>query len=406
VNLRRILIAIAAVAVIAAMGAGGYYYFVVMPAVEAPPARETPSAPEEDVEAEAEPPMIDLSEEGLRVLGVRTALAAPVPMTRVIRAVGRREYDEKRLYTVNTKIEGWIERLYVNYTGREVRKGEKMAEIYSPELLSTQQEFLDTLQWARSTGKGPKDGDALDSLVHKDAHAIIEAARKRLRLWDISDEQIKRIERTRKPMRTVTIHSPVSGYVVEKMAIEGMKVMPGEKLFNVADLSTLWVIAEIYESEMSLVREGMHARITLGSMPGVELDSRVDYVYPSLSGVTRTLSVRFEVPNEAGSLKPQMFTDIEIHIDMGERLAIPETAAIETGQRQVVYVDRGDGYFEPREIRGGQRAGGMIEVIEGLSEGEAVASSAAFLLDSEAQLRGVRPLPMPMPINAGNSSGR
>jgi Cu(I)/Ag(I) efflux system membrane fusion protein len=311
-------------------------------------------------------------------------------LRRTIRTVGRVEYDERQFRTVNTKIEGWIERLYVDYTGRPVKKGEPLADIYSPELLATQREFLQLLKWSRQTK--PEGSSVAYRIITLDAEALVAAARERLKLWDISEEQIRRIEETGEPVRTLTIYSPVSGHIVQKMAVQGMKVMPGEKLFDVADLSTLWVIADIYEADLPLIRAGQEALITLTGYPGQEYRSRIDFIYPSLAGETRTVKARFTIAHPGENLKPQMFTDVEIKIDLGRKLTVPDDAVIDTGVRQIVYVDKGEGNFEPREVQLGARTDGFREVLRGLKSGEKVASSAAFLVDSEAQLRGVKPL--------------
>jgi Cu(I)/Ag(I) efflux system membrane fusion protein len=232
-------------------------------------------------------------------------------------------------------------------------------------------------------------------MLEKDATATLEAARQRLRLWDISEEQIKKIEQTGQPVRTFTLYSPVSGYITQKMAVQGMKVMPGEKLFDVADFSHVWIVADIYEYELSTVRVGQPVKITLSYFPGRTWSSRIDYIYPVFSAETRTAKVRLTLPNPGGHLKPQMFTNVEIRIDLGRKLTIPDSAVIDTGKGQVVYVDRGNGSFEPREIQTGLRADGAVEVLRGLKAGEKVASSANFLIDSEAQLKGVKPLSKP-----------
>jgi Cu(I)/Ag(I) efflux system membrane fusion protein len=305
--------------------------------------------------------------------------------------VGRIEADERKLATVNTKIEGWVEKLYVDYTGRYVKKGEPLVEIYSPELSATQQEFLSILKWTKPPGDNSRD-DVLGRMIAKDANAALEAARERLRLWDISEAQIKKIEQTGKPIRTLTLYSPVSGIVTQKMAIQGMKVMPGEKLFDIADLSTLWIVADIYEYEIPFVRIGQQARIKLAYFPGKEMSARIDYIYPTISADTRTAKVRLTLPNAGGQLKPQMYTDVEIRVSLGKRLVIPKSAVIDTGKEQVVYVDSGGGTFEPREVKIGLQTDDAVEVLRGLKVGEKVASSANFLIDSEAQLKGVKPL--------------
>ncbi len=336
-----------------------------------------------------ETPTVEIPLEKQQLIGVKTIAASVKPLQKIIRTVGRIEYDERRIATVNTKFEGWIERLYVNYTGKYVKKGEPLAEIYSPELVATQQEFLNVLKWAKP---GADKDSSVGKMLSKDAEAIIEAAKQRLRLWDINDAQIKKIEEAGKPIRTLTIFSPASGYVVQKMALQGMRVMPGEKLFDVADLSTVWIVSDIYEYEVHLIKTGQTAKISLSYFPGREFSSTIDYIYPSLAGETRTAKVRFTIANPGGQLKPQMFTNVEVKINLGNKLAIPESAVIDTGIRQIVYVDKGEGYFEPREVMLGVKAEGMVEVLKGIKAGEKVASSGNFLIDSEAQLKGVKPL--------------
>ena len=348
-----------------------------------------PQSPQEEVTEEA--PQVEISPEQQRLIGVKTVKAYLKPLQKVIRTVGRIEADERKLATINTKIEGWIEKLHVDYTGRYVKKGEPLVEIYSPELLATQQEFISTLKWAgKQTGNEPVS--ELQKMLTKDAGAALDAARQRLRLWDISEKQIKHIEQTGKPVRTLTLYSPVSGFVTQKMAIRGMKVMPGEKLFDIADLSSLWIVADIYEYELPFVKVGLPARITLSYFPGRQFSSRIDYIYPTLSAETRTAKVRLTLPNPGGRLKPQMFTNVEIRINLGKKLIIPESAVIDTGTSQIVYVDRGEGAFEPREVELGIKADGAVEVLRGIKSGEKVASSANFLIDSEAQLKGIKPI--------------
>jgi Cu(I)/Ag(I) efflux system membrane fusion protein len=368
----------------------------------------TPQASEEAAKAEPkeqqeteEPPTVEIPSDKQQLIGVKTAVVSVRPLDKVIRTVGRIEYDERRLATINTKFEGWVEKLHVDYTGKYVKKGEPLAEVYSPELVATQQEFVNVLRWSTQSAVSPSPGgssgadnqqSAVGTMLSRDAETMVEAARQRLRLWDITDEQIKKIEETGKPVRTLTIYSPVNGYVVQKMAIRGMRVMPGEKLFDIADLSTVWIISDVYEYELPMMKVGQTAKISLSYFPGRTFFSVIEYVYPALSSETRTAKVRFSLPNPGGQLKPQMFTNVEIKIDMGKKLAIPDNAIIDTGTRQIVYVDKGEGLFEPREVMLGIRAEGFREVLKGLQAGDRVASSATFLIDSEAQLKGVKPL--------------
>ena len=363
---------------------------------EKPAAKATP----EETNAE-EAPTLEISKEKQQLIGVKIATASVQPLTRIIRTVGLIDYDQRQQTAINTKVEGWIEKLFVNYTGMYVKKGTPLAEIYSPELWATQQEFINVVRWAKRSrareGTGPQSETAggFGAMIEKDAEALVEAARQRLRLWDISEEQIKKIEESEKPIRTLTIYSPVGGYVLQKTALQGMKVMAGEKLFDVADLSTVWIIADIYEYELPLIKAGQRAVLQLSYFPGRQFSSRIDFIYPTLSGETRTAKARFIIPNPGMQLKPQMFTNVEVKIDLGQKLAVPEDAVIDTGLRQVAYVDKGDGNFEPREVRIGIRAEKMVEVTAGLKAGDKVAASANFLIDSEAKLKGVAPLNLP-----------
>jgi Cu(I)/Ag(I) efflux system membrane fusion protein len=345
-----------------------------------------------------EAPTVEISPEKQQLIGVKIATVSVQPLKRIIRTVGTVDYDQRKLYNVNTKVEGWIEKLYVNYTGMYVKNGEPLAEVYSPELWATQQEFINVVRWAKRAQNKNESAQtetpsAFGSMVAKDAEALVEASRQRLRLWDISEEQIKKIEESERPIRTLTIYSPVSGYVLQKTALQGMKVMPGEKLFDIADLSTIWIIADIYEYELPLLNVGEAATIQLSYFPGRQFSSRIDYIYPTLTGDTRTAKARFVIPNPGMQLKPQMFTNVELQINLGRKLAVPEDAVIDTGLRQIAYVEKGDGYFEPREVRVGVRAEKMVEITAGLKAGDKVASAANFLIDSEAKLKGVEPLP-------------
>ena len=338
----------------------------------------------------AEVPTVEIPVDSQRLIGMKTVAVAVRPLSRTIRTVGRVEYDERRFRTVNAKFEGWIEKLYVDYTGRPVKKGEPLVDLYSPELWATQRDYLQLLKWSREPK--PDNPSVTDKMVARDAAALAAAARERLKLWDISDEQIRKIGETGEPVRTLTLYSPVDGHVVQKMAVQGMRVMPGEKLFDVADLESLWVVADIYEQDLPLIHPGQEAVIALAGYPQQSYRAKVDFINPSLAGETRTAKARFSIPNPGEKIKPQMYTEVEIKIDLGRKLTVPDDAVIDTGVRQIVYVDKKDGNFEPREVVLGARVEGYREVIRGLKAGEKVAASAAFLVDSEAQLRGVRPL--------------
>jgi Cu(I)/Ag(I) efflux system membrane fusion protein len=363
--------------------------------------RETEKAagtPEEKAIPEEESSGIEISPEKQQLIGVRKVEVTMKPLQTTIRTVGRIVYDERKLVTVSMKVEGWIERLHVDYTGRYVKEGEPLADIYSPELLATQLEYVNLLKWKTEKAHrfqrniefqwGDRYGTT-GQMITFDIEALIQVAQQRMKFWDISEEQIASLEKEDKPFRTFTLVSPVRGYVLEKPAFQGRRFEAGEKLFDIVDLSNLWVIADIYTYELPLIKKGQTAKISLSYLPGKEISSKIDYVYPTFSDQTRTAKVRFIIPNPGGELKPQMFTNVEIKVDLGKKLAIPEDAFVDAGTKQVVYVEKREGYFEPREVKLGLRADGMVEVTKGLQAGEKIAASANFMIDSEAKLKGI-----------------
>jgi Cu(I)/Ag(I) efflux system membrane fusion protein len=334
-----------------------------------------------------ERPSLELSREQQKIGGIKTYTVKPIVMKKTIRTVGTVEYDERLLYTINTKFEGWIERLHVNYTGQYVKKGMPVAEIYSPELLSTQEEFLSSLEYLK------KAKDTGSKIAIRDAERIVKSAKERLLLWDIPESEIERIEKTGTPLRRLSILSRADGYVTKKYVVEGSRIMPGEKIIDIADLRQVWVIAEIYEPDIVYIKDLKKAEIRLSSSARKYL-ADLDYIYPEVNPSTRTLKARFVVPNKEGILKPGMFTEVYINISLGKRLAIPEDAVIDTGLRSVVYVQTDEETFEPREVLPGLSSDGMREVLKGLRQGEKVVSQGTFLIDSEAKLKGIKPLPL------------
>jgi|WetSurMetagenome_2_1015567.scaffolds.fasta_scaffold22428_2 membrane fusion protein, copper/silver efflux system len=356
------------------------------------------SATQNQQVGDREPQAVEIPPDKQQLIGVKTSEVKILPLKKTLRTVGRVEFDERKLTTVNVKVEGWVEKLYADYTGKYVKKGEPLAEIYSPELMSTQLEFINLLKWRRDQAHrfqrnvefewGDRYGTTAKVLSY-DLEAVIQVAKQKLALWEIPEADIKKLEEEREPLKTMTVRAPSSGYVFQKPAFKGTRVAPGDKIFDVVDLSSVWIIADIYEYEIPFVKMGQKARITLSYFPEKEFISKVDFIYPSLSGQTRTARARFIIPNPSMILKPQMFANVEMELDLGERLAIPATAVLDTGTRQVVYVDMGDGYFMPRQVKLGDRADGMVEVTSGLKAGEKVASMAVFLIDSEAKLKGL-----------------
>lgn len=364
------------------------------PAPGAPPAAQKPQDDLEELKSldmeslqkegniqEPAPKAVQISAERQQLIGVKIGTVEKKSLEKFIRTVGRIDYDEKRIFTVSPKVGGWIEDLYVDFTGRHVETGEPLLTIYSPELVSTQEEYLLALnareQWSKSPFPNVSGGGNL----------LAESARRRLKLWDISDAQIKALEQNRQVQKTLTLYSPFSGVVLEKMVNRGMYIMPGATLYRIADLSVVWLIADIYEYELPLTRLGQQARIQLSYLPDETFTGKAIYIYPYLDPQTRTAKVRFEFANPAGKLKPEMFANVEINIKLGVKLAIPEGAVIDTGVRRLAIVAKGSGYFEPREVKLGIKAAGYFEVIEGVKAGERVVTSATFLIDSESKLK-------------------
>ncbi len=327
------------------------------------------------------PGTVQLSPERQQMIGIKFGSAELRHLEKVIRTTGRVDYDEKRLVTISPKIGGWVEELYVDFTGAYVKKGAPLLTIYSPELLSTQEEYLVALRAREEFRKSPFHE------VASGGDSLAESARRRLKLWDISDQQIRKLEETGQPSKTLTLYSPYEGFLLEKMVDKGMNIMPGMALFRLADLSVVWIYADIYESELPLIRMGQSASFRIPYLPSESFTGKVIYIYPSLDPKSRTAKVRLEFPNKKGMLKPEMYADVEIRIDLGRKLAVPESAIIDTGLRQVAIIDRGSGNFEPKDVKLGAKVEDYYEVIEGLEPGERVVTSANFLIDSESKFK-------------------
>ena len=324
---------------------------------------------------------LTLSPERRQVLGIRSEEIHHGPLTRQIRTVGRVAVDERRLHHIHVKYDGYVEHLYVDFTGQLVERGEPLLSIYSPELVASQQEYLLAYKARQRLSESGIPSVAQGSLD------LLEAARQRLLLWDIRPEAIANLEREGKVGRTLDLHSEVAGYVVQKMAFHGMRVTPADPLYDIADLRHVWVLADVYESDLPLVRIGMQGGLTAGYLPGRSWRGPVSYVNPTVEEKTRTVKVRIELDNADRQLKPDMFVDVELRADLGTGLSVPESAVIDSGGRKLVFLDRGEGRFEPREVVLGVRAGAGFQVLSGLADGERVVTSANFLLDSESSLR-------------------
>jgi multidrug efflux pump subunit AcrA (membrane-fusion protein) len=330
---------------------------------------------------EISPESIFVSAERQQITGVRYGQVGVQNLEKVIRTVGRLEFDEKKITAISLKIGGWVEDLYVDYTGKMVRKGQPLLSVYSPDLVSAQEEFLLALKIKKLyaspiTSEGASQGENL-----------LQSARKRLLLWDISPKEIEHLEKTGEIRKNLVLSSPADGFVLEKTVFKGMGIMPGVPLYKIGDLSAIWVLADIYEYELPFAQVGQKATITLAYFPGESFEGTATYIYPALDPKTRTAKLRFDLPNPEFKLKPEMWANVEMKIPLGRKLAVPEEAVIDTGTMQMVFVDRGQGYFEPRHIEVGSKVMGYYEVLSGLSEGERVVTSANFLVDSESRLK-------------------
>lgn len=315
-------------------------------------------------------------------IGLAFAVAEMRPFAAGIQTVGTVKYDETRVTSVSPKVEGWVERLYVDFTGATVRRGEPLLTLYSPTLVTAQEELILARRLMDSATGTP------ESRPMTNARELLDAARRRLRYWDVSEEEIARIEREGRPSRALTLASPATGVVVEKNVVQGSRVMPGMDLYRLADLSRVWVEGEVFERDLGRVRPGQRATVTLDAFPGESFVGRVAYLYPSVAAETRTGRVRIELDNSAARLLPGMYA----RVDLGaatERMAlmIPRDAVHVTGTRSLVYVPDASGSIRAREVTTGAVAGEDVEVLAGLRAGERVVASASFLIDAEASMR-------------------
>lgn len=316
-------------------------------------------------------------------MGVRIAAVERRDLARTLRTVGLVMAPETRQSSINTKIEGWLERLYIDQTGQQVNKGAKVAEIYSPDLVSAQEEYLLARRNADRLGSSALPG------VADGAKRMLEAARTRLKYWDISDRQIAELEASGNPRKTVTLYSPFSGVVMMKKAVQGMRVMPGEEIAQLADLSTVWVNAEIYQADLAWLKLGQGAEVELPYGGGRTISGKVTFIEPMLGSESRTVKARVELANPGLILKPDMFANVVIRAgEARQSIAIPGEAILESGTSQTVFVSLGDGKFEPRPVQTGVRDdSGYVEIVAGLKDDEQVVVSAQFMLDSESRLR-------------------
>jgi len=324
---------------------------------------------------------ISISTEKVQRLGVRTEPARLRTLDRTIRAVGRIEPDERRIYAIAPKFEGYVERLHVNATGQSVGRGQPLFEVYSPELVSAQREYAIAVQGVQSLRDAGNDSQSAMS-------RLAEASLARLKNWDISEDQLKALAASGETRRTLTFHSPVSGIVTEKKALQGMRFMPGEALYQIADLSAIWVIAEVFEQDIGLVKSGARTSVRISAYPDKTFTGAVTYIYPTLKAETRTVAVRIELANPGNLLKPGMYAQVELPVSAKRAvITVPVSAVIDSGTRRIVLVQAAPGRFEPREVKLGSRSDNYVEVIDGVKDGEQVVVTANFLIDAESNLK-------------------
>lgn len=315
-----------------------------------------------------------------QLIGVRSAPATYASLGQEIRAVGTVGYDERSLTQVTVKTSGWVREVFVDSIGRPVRRGEPLFTLYSPDLLATQDEYLLALKTQRQLTASPL------TEVKANAASLVAGARERLRLWDLTEAQLATLERRGIAMPVLTVYAPSSGIVLKREALPGTYVEPGTTLYEVADLSTVWISAEIYESEVAAVKLNQSVSVTFAAYSGETFLGKVAYIYPSLNTETRTVRVRLELPNPELKLKPGMYGNVTLQTDAVKTLVVPKEAVLETGLRQLVFMERGQGRYEPASVKLGRRNQDDVEVLEGVKEGDRIVTSANFLLDAENKL--------------------
>ena len=330
------------------------------------------------------PPAVPVDRTAAERLGITFARAANRPLSTGTRVVGTLTYAEPRRAYVSARVNGWVERLYADYMGKPVRKGDALLALYAPELVSAQEEYL----------SAKRLGDS----------SLVASARRRLALWNIDEDQIEQLDRSGQAKRTLLLRAPIGGEVIEKLVTEGQSVKEGDNLFLIADRSRLWVDLAVFETDARMLRIGVPVELTVDALPGQTVQGPVTFIHPSVDSTTRTLTARVEVANHDGRLRPGMYVTAKLASASERRLAVPLTAVLPTGTRQIVFVNRGDGQFVPRDVQTGVRNDSLVEVASGLKPGDEVVASATYLLDSESNLAAAMQglmLQMGMGLNMG-----
>jgi RND family efflux transporter MFP subunit len=316
-----------------------------------------------------------------QLIGVRTAAVKRETLVRDVRTTGQVTADETKIAHVHVKISGFIDTVFIDYIGQLVKKGQPLFTLYSPDLVSTQEEYLIAKRGEKTLGTSPF------AEVAQGSQSLLRSTRERLKLWDVSDAQIEKLDETGEVSRTLTFYSPITGFVIDRKAFPQTSVTPDTELYTVSDFSTVWVNADIFEYEVPFVKVRQHAEMQLSYYPGKTWNGRVSFIYPTVDPTTRTVKVRLEFPNPGFDLKPQMFADVDLKVIYGNQIVVPQEAVLDSGKEQTVFIAHDGGYFEPRKITTGAKLDGKVVVLSGLKTGELVVSSGNFLVDSESRLK-------------------
>jgi Cu(I)/Ag(I) efflux system membrane fusion protein len=335
----------------------------------------------EEQAASMAPGSVMISADKQQLIGVRTAEAKREILSRDVRTTGQIVADETRIAHVHVKINGFIDKVFVDYIGQPVKKGQPLFTLYSPDLVSTQEEYLIAKRSEKTLGGSPF------AEVAQGSQSLLRSTRERLKLWDISDEQIKKLDESGEVSRALTFYSPITGFVTDRKAFPQTSVNPDTELYTVSDLSTIWVNADIFEYEVPFVKVGQRAEMQLSYYPGKKWNGRVSFIYPTVDPTTRTVKVRLEFPNPDFQLKPQMFADVQLKVSYGNQIVVPQEAVLDSGKEQTVFVAHEGGYFEPRKVTTGAKLDGKVVVLSGIRAGETVVTSGNFLVDSESRLK-------------------
>jgi RND family efflux transporter MFP subunit len=324
---------------------------------------------------------IRVSPQKQQLIGVKYGMPTFGMSTKAIRAVGKVAPDEKRIVHVHTRVDAWIDKVFVDFTGKSVEENQPLLTLYSPDLLATQEEFLLALK-----GQDFMKASTLAG-AQEQSNSLLAATRRRLELWDLSDAQIEEIRATRRPIPNTTLYSPATGYVMARNAFPKQRVTPDTELYTLIDLRKVWIVADFFEADASQIHLGEPVSFSLSYGPARSFRGKVDYIQPQIDPATRTLKVRIDADNPDLSLKPEMFVEVSLSVGLPQHMTVPSDAVLDSGSKKTIFVDRGNGYLEPRQVETGERMDGRVEILRGLKPDERIVTSGTFLIDSESQLK-------------------